>query len=165
MSDITVQMLEPNQIRSVFPLIRQVVPTLDLAGWMRFARRLVNPRRAELGGIVVAQRAARPFPSGLFCYRQQRDLTHGKVLIAEHFVALDLLHPDAVLAALLAELDALGNRFGCNAVRSVLHGSAPDIAGRLTEAGHRPEAAMLFKPMHAPPRRAAARRHPPREVA
>lgn len=165
MADITVQMLEPNQIRSAFPLIRQVVPALDLPGWMRFARPLVNPRRAELGGIVVAQRPARPFPSGLFCYRQQRDLTHGKVLLAEHLVALDLLQPDAVLAALLAELDALGKRFGCNAVRSVLHGSAPDIAGRLSEAGHQPEAALLFKPMHSPPHRVAARRRMSREVA
>jgi len=165
MADITVQMLAPNQIRSVFPLIRQVVPTLDLPGWIRFARPLVNPRRAEIGGIVVAQRPSRAFPSGLFCYRQQRDLTHGKVLIAEHFVALDLLHPDAVLAALLVELDALGKRFGCNAVRSVLHGSAPDIAGRLTAAGHQPEASLLWKPMQSPPRRAAATRRPPRAIA
>jgi hypothetical protein len=149
MAEIAVQMLAPNQIRSVFPLIRQVVPSLDLRGWIRFARPLVNPRRAELGGIVVAQRPPRPFPSGLFCYRQQRDLTHGKVLIAEHFVALDLLHPDAVLAALLAELDALGKRFGCNAVRAILHGSAPDVAGRLTAV--RPGSSPDRRKVRAPP--------------
>jgi len=156
MSDIAVEMLAPNQIRSVFPLIRQVVPTLDLAAWLRFARPLVNPRRAELGGIVVARRPPRPFPSGLFCYRRESDLEHGKVLLAEYFVALDLLDPDAVLAALMAELDSLGRRFGCNAVRSVVHGSDPEVAGGLTAAGHQPEAALLLKPVPPPARRAGA---------
>jgi hypothetical protein len=145
MADITAQMLAPNQVRSVFPLIRQAVPALDLPGWIRFARPLANPRRPERGGIVVARRPPRPFPSGLFCYRQERDLAHGKVLLAEHFVALDLLEPEAILAALLAELDTLGKRFGCDAVRSVLHGPAPEIAGRLAAAGHVPEASLLCK--------------------
>lgn len=147
MADITVQMLAPDQIRSVYPLIRQAVPALDLPGWQRFARGLVHPRRPELGGIVVATRLPRPFPCGLFCYRQERDLTHGKVLIGEHFVALDLLEPDIVLAALVAELDALAKRFGCDAVRSVVHGSAPDVASGLAAAGHRPEASLLWKPI------------------
>jgi len=151
MADITVQMLAPAQIRSVFPLIRQVVPTLDLAGWLRFARPLVNPRRPELGGIVVAQRPPRPFPSGVFCYRQERDLAHGKTLIAEHFVAIDLLEPEAVMAALLAELDVLARRFDCDAVRSIVHGSSPEIAGGLAAAGHRPEASLLWKQMRPPP--------------
>lgn len=164
MADITIQMLAPDQLRSVFPLIRQAVPTLDLQGWMRFARPLVNPRRPEQGGIVVATRSPRPFPSGLFCYRQERDLTHGRVLIAEHFVALDLLDPDAVLAALVAELDALAKRFGCGAVRSVVHRSAPDVTGGLAAAGHQPEASLLWKPVPAPARRVGAGK-PPRPRA
>ncbi len=158
MPDITVEMLAPDQIRSVFPLIRQVVPTLDLAAWLRFARPLVNPRRAEAGGIVVARRPQRPFPSGLFCYRRESHLEHGKVLLAEHFVALDLLDPEAVLAALLAELDSLGRRFGCDVVRSVVHGSNPEVAGGLTAAGHLPEAALLLKAVPLPTRRVGATR-------
>lgn len=142
----------------MYPLIRQLVPTLDLAGWMRFARPLVNARRAGVGGIVVARRPPRPFPSGLFCYRLQRDLAHGKVLLAEHFVALDLLDPEAVLAALLAELDALGRRLGCDVVRAVVHRSAPDVAGGLAAAGHQPEAALLWKPMRPPARQPGAGR-------
>ena len=93
MADIIVQMLPPNHVRSVFPLIRQAVPGLDLPGWIRFARPLVNPRHPELGGIVVAQRPPRPFPSGLFCYRQERDLARGKVLLAEHFVGTRSARP------------------------------------------------------------------------
>jgi hypothetical protein len=153
MADIDVHTLAPDQVRSVYPLIRQAVPTLDLAGWLRFARTLTHPRRPELGGIVVATRPPRPFPCGLFCYRQERDLIHGKVLVAEHFVALDLLEPDLVLAALVNELDALAKRFGCAAVRSVVHGSATEIAGGLAAAGHQPEASLLlWKPIPVPPR-------------
>ena len=157
MADIDIQMLAPDQVRSVFPLIRQAVPTLDLSAWLRFARPLIHPRRPELGGIVVATRPPRPFPSGLFCYRQERDLTHGKILVAEHFVALDLLDPDHVLAALVNELDTLAKRFGCKAVRSVVHGSAPDVAGGLAAAGHQPEASLLWKPVPPANRRGAGR--------
>jgi hypothetical protein len=159
MADIDVQMLAPDQIRSVYPLIRQVVPTLDLPAWQRFARTVLNPRRPELGGIVVATRPPRPFPCGLFCYRQEHDLTRGKILVAEHFVALDLLDPDHVLAALVNELESLARRFGCEAVRSVVHGSAPDVAGGLAAAGHQPETKLLlWKPMSSPPRRGGAGR-------
>lgn len=158
MTDIDVQMLAPDQVRSVYPLIRQVVPTLDLAGWLRFARTVMHPRRPELGGIVVATRPPRPFPCGLFCYRQEQDLTRGKLLVAEHFVALDLLEPEIVLAALVNELDTLAKRFGCAAVRSVVHGSAPDVAGGLAAAGHQPEPSLLlWKPMPPPARRARVR--------
>lgn len=157
MADIDVQMLTPDQVRSVYPLIRQAVPTIDLAGWQRFARTVMHPRRPELGGIVVATRPPRPFPCGLFCYRQEQDLTRGKVLVAEHFVALDLLEPDLVLAALVDELDALARRFGCAAVRSVVHGSAPEVAGGLAAAGHQPETSMLlWKPIPASSRHAGA---------
>jgi hypothetical protein len=166
MADIAVEMLTPDQVRSVFPLIRQVVPALDLPGWMRFARGLTRARRPELGGIVVARRPPRPFPCGLFCYRQDHDLAHGKVLIAEHFVALDLLEPEAVLAALVKELDALARQFGCDAVRSVVHGSAPEVAGGLAAAGHVPEASLLWKPMPEPPRRrGGGKRTPSRACA
>jgi hypothetical protein len=156
MTDIDVRMLAPDQVRSVCPLIRQVVPTLNLTGWTRFARPLVNPRRPELGGIVVATRPPRPFPCGLFCYRQDRDLAHGKVLVAEHFVALDLLDPDAVLAALVGELDSLAKRFSCDAVQSVVHGSSPEVRGGLAAAGHEPDASLLWKPMPSRGRRAGA---------
>ncbi len=77
----------------------------------------------------VASRPPRPFPCALSGYREEQGLTRGKVLVAEHFVALDPLEPELVLAAPVNELDALAERFGCAAVRSVVHGSAPDVSG------------------------------------
>lgn len=143
--DFITRALSRDQLRSVYPLIREAVPTIDLATWLRFARLLAAPRRAGQCGIIVARRKGREFPSGLFCYRVDDDLQLGKVLIAEHFVAVDLLDPGAVLGALVEELDALAKRLGCMAVRSVVHGGTSEIEDGLYPAGHRPEGALLLK--------------------
>jgi hypothetical protein len=144
MPDFEIEELTRDQIRSVYPLIREAVPTLDLPTWLRFARQLTGPRRGGQGGIIAARRAGRIFPSGLFCYRVEDDLKLGKVLTADHFVAVDLLAPGAVLAALVEELDGLAKRLGCKAVRSLVHGGAPSVEDGLYAAGHRPEGASLL---------------------
>ena len=143
--DLITDELTRDQIRSVYPLIREAVPTIDLPSWLRFAQQLTAPRRAGQCGIIVARRGGRAFPSGLFCYRVEGDLQLGKVLIAEHFVAIDLLDPGGVLTALVEELDVLAKRLDCGAVRSVVHGGASDIEDGLHAAGHRPEGALLLK--------------------
>ena len=134
---------------------------------MRFARQLVGPRRGGQCGIVAARREGRAFPCGLFCYRVEEDLKLGKVLIADHFVAVDLLEPAAVLAALVQELDGLAKRLGCRAMRSLVHGGAPDVEGGLYAAGHRPEGASLLlkKLLEAPHGRGAGGRSRPRLVS
>jgi hypothetical protein len=152
MADFVIGVLSREQIHAVYPLIREAVPTLDLSTWLRFARQLTGPRRAGQCGIVVARRQGRAYPCGLFCYQVANDLSLGKVLIADHFVAVDLLDPGAVLTALVEELDALAKRLGCQAVRSLVHSGAPDVAGGLYAAGHRPEASLLLKTLLEAPR-------------
>ena len=146
MSGFIVRPLAPDELRSVYPLIREAMPSITLTAWLAFAKPLLN-RRAAHTGIIAARRAGRAFPSGLFCYRVDTDLENGRVLIAEHFVAVDLLDPQAVLAALVAELDALGQRLGCDAVRSVVHGNENAVSGGLFAAGHAPEASLMLKPL------------------
>ena len=149
MMTFTITTLAQDEARSVFPLIREAVPGLELAAWLRFARQLTLVRGVHIGGIVVARRTGRAFPNGLFCYRIDQDLELGRVLVAEHFVAVDLLDPPAVLAALVVELESLGRRFDCVAVRSVVHSADGAVAGGLSAAGHRPEGSLLFKPLSA----------------
>jgi hypothetical protein len=163
MPDFEIEELTRDRIRSVYPVIREAVPTLDLPSWLRFARQLAGPRRGNQGGIIAARRAGRVFPSGLFCYRVEDDLKLGKVLIADHFVAIDLLDPGAVLAALVEELDGLAKRLGCKAVRSLVHGGAPSVEDGLYAAGHRPEgASLLLKELLEPSHTAhPGRRGPP----
>jgi hypothetical protein len=148
MPAFTVRALAPDEIRSAFPLIREAMPAIDLNAWTDFGRRLTGRRHGN-AGIMAAWREGRPFPCGLFCYRVGNILGQGRVLIAEYFVAIDLLDPKGVLDALVAELDALGQRLGCAAVRSVVHGSERDLAGGLVAAGHAPEASLLLKALVA----------------
>src|SRR4051794_31507666 len=101
MADFIIELLTRDQIRSVYPLVREAVPAIDLATWLHFARQLTGSRRGAQYGIVAARRECRVCPCGLFCYRVEDDLELGKVLIADHFVAVDLLEPAAVLVALV----------------------------------------------------------------
>jgi hypothetical protein len=155
MAEFITEVLARDQIRAVYPLVREAVSTIDLSTWLRFARQLTGPRRVDQCGIVAARREGRIFPCGLFCYRVEDDLKLGKVLIADHFVAVDLLDPAAVLTALVRELDSLAKRLGCVAVRSLVHGGASDLEGGLHAAGHRPEDASLLlkKLLETPPGR------------
>jgi hypothetical protein len=143
MTSFIVEPLARDQIRAVYPLIREAIPGLSLAAWLRFAQAATAARRGSQSGIIVARREGHDFPNGLFCYRVDRDPALGKILVAEHFVAVDLLHPDEVLAALVAELDALGKRLGCKAVRSIVHGA--DVEGGLAQAGHANVGSILGK--------------------
>ena len=52
MADFIIEVLSREQIRSVYPLVREAVPTLDLSTWLRFARQLTGPRRGGQCGIV-----------------------------------------------------------------------------------------------------------------
>jgi hypothetical protein len=139
----SVEPLARGQIRAVYPLIREAIPGLGVAAWLRFAQTATNPRRKSNAGIIVARREGHDFPSGLFCYRVDPDPAHGKILVAEHFVAVDLLHPEDVLAALVDELDALGQRLGCKVVRSIVHHA--DVEGGLAQAGHAMIGSILGK--------------------
>lgn len=159
MSAFTCQNLLPEQAAHVFPLMREAVPGLDLKTWLRFARKITNPRRAAHGGIIVVQRRARPMPCGLFVYHRDHDLAHGPILVAEHFVAMDLLDAEPVMRALIAGLDTLARHLGCTAIRAMVLGQTSLVAAGLRAAGHRPEGATLWKQLpaeslhsrHAPP--------------
>ena len=143
MTPFTVEPLSRQQIRAVYPLIREAIPGLSLADWLRFAQGATSGRRGTQAGIIVARREHHDFPNGLFCYRVDPDPALGKVLVAEHFVAVDLLHPQDVLAALVEELDALAKRLGCKAVRSIVHRA--DVEGGLAMAGHATIGSILGK--------------------
>lgn len=147
MSAFTCNNLAPDQVHTVYPLVREVVPTLDLKTWTRIARRIANPRRADQGGIRVVLRSPRQLPCGLFLYRREHDLAHGPILIAEHMVAVDVLDPQSVMSALVGELDALAERLGCSAIRTMVLGQTSLAASGLYAAGHRPEGATLWKPI------------------
>lgn len=70
---------------------------------------------------------------------------------AEHFIALDLLHPEAVLRALLSALDELGQALGCDSIRSIVHGGRTELLDDFHVAGHAWEGVTLSKTLAGRP--------------
>jgi hypothetical protein len=144
-NDVVVQAIVPADIRPLFPLIQAVEPGLVWSQWDRYARHLARGRARSKDGIIVARRRCQTHPCGAVCYGQQRDLRYGLMLTAEHFVAVDLLYPEVVLAALASALDDLAARFNCAAIRSIVRKSDADIVEELRMAGHRDDGRTLTK--------------------
>jgi hypothetical protein len=142
---LIVERLSRKDGRTVYPLMREVVPSLSMLRWLTYARRLPRGPGPGRTGILIARRLGYPHPSGAVCYRRDRDITHGSVLTAEHFIALDLLYPEAILSALLSELDSIAVSLGCAAIRSIVHGGRPGLVAELCLAGHKAEGVTLTK--------------------
>jgi hypothetical protein len=147
MTEFVVETLPPEQIRTVYPLMREVVPELQLGEWLRFARQLTRARRRDPSGIVATRRPAQPWPSGVFCYQRKQELGVGPVLVVGHLVALDLFRPAAALAALMTQLDAIAKELGCVAIYTTVHRGSVPTTDDLFAAGYRPEGAVLMKPV------------------
>lgn len=150
MSGFACHPLRMDQALAVYPLIREAIPGVDLRAWLQFARRATDPRRAGREGIMVVSRRPRLLPCGLFVYRREDDLERGAVLVAEHFIAVDVLDPDPVMQALIAELDGLALRLGCSAIRAMVMTPSSVLTNSLQAAGHKPEGAALWKEVGSP---------------
>ncbi|MCO6417906.1 hypothetical protein JYK14_17305 [Siccirubricoccus sp. KC 17139] len=149
MPSLIVAPLQPAEFRPAYPLVRAVAPRVSLAEWLRFARRATARSRANLEGVTTVRHPGRAFPSGLCCWRRDHDLEEGRVLTAEHIIALDLLDTAPVIDALTAELERIAVRLQCRSLRSVLHPQAAPLADRLKLRGHRLAATLLTKPVNA----------------
>jgi hypothetical protein len=145
MSGFTSHVVAPHEVRTVYPLVREAVAGLDLKTWVGFARKIADPRRAGQGGIVAVTRQGRHLPCGMFLYRREKQLPAGAVLVAEHFVAVDVLDPAPVVEALVATLDTLAERLGCTAIRVLVPGDDSLLQSGLRAAGHRTRGVALGK--------------------
>lgn len=145
MAGFTSHIVVPDEVRTLFPLVREAVPGLELREWINYARPVTNPRHAGREGIVAVRRVPWPLPCGLFLYRRDIDLGYGPVLATEYFVALDVLDPAPVVRALTEEMDTLARRFGCSAIRALVRRHSPAVDAGLREAGLTAEGAMLWK--------------------
>jgi hypothetical protein len=139
---LVTERLQPEQIRTLYPLMRASQPALLLPDWLRYARRVTAARAQSREGVLVVRRPALRHPSGAVCYRRDRGMGPASTLTAEHFIALDLLEPAAVLAALAEGLDGVAERLGCNTILSIVHGD-PSLVENLRSAGHAPDGVVL----------------------
>jgi hypothetical protein len=136
MPDLVVEQLSEGQVRRAFALMRLAMPELTPQAWLQFARPAASgggavPRK----GILVVRRHAQPHLCGAVCYRREKDLRAGSVLIAEYFVAVDLFHPGVVLERLLDGLERTASGLGCREVRSYVETAAPHLAEHFRAVG------------------------------
>ncbi len=152
--DITVKSLTADRLNQAFPLIQAIAPNITLEAWKEFALPLV-PRSGDdrrwQGGILIVE-DGRGYISGLVAYRVQRDLLHGPVLVAEHFVAFDFFERDRIAEALARALEGLAAGHRCAAIHTVLpegaeRGRRQWLIDMLKLRGHQPHRVALHKPM------------------
>ncbi|MDE2005653.1 MAG: hypothetical protein KGI51_03725 [Rhodospirillales bacterium] len=150
MSGIAVAPLQAVEIDLAYPLARQAVPGLSWADWRRHARAALAAAPRGRGGIMAARREGRAHPGGLVCWRRESELGGGAVLVASHFVALDILDPAPVLAALVAAVEREAAALGCRAVRARIAADCDAVGRVLAEAGLRREGAEMVKGVERP---------------
>ena len=148
--EVLVRPILAGDIRPLFPLMQAQDRSLTWPRWHAYARRMLRGGGQGRQGIVVARRAGHRMPCGAVCYRLDHDLHFGQILTAEHFVALDLLYPGAVRAALARALEGRASELGCAVIRSLLHETDAEAAEDLRRAGHRPDGLMLVKERDQP---------------
>ncbi len=145
---LVAERLFPQQARLAYPLMREVVPGLTLTTWLRYARRMTGRGDPPDRGILTVRRAASPILCGAVCYRRDYDPALGAILTAEHFVAVDLLHPGAVLDALEMGLQEVAVSLRCAAMRSMV--DMPCTSRDLRASGHRQTGEILLRSLAEP---------------
>jgi hypothetical protein len=154
MADVLVGPIAAGDIRPLYPLMQAAEPDLKLSAWLSYSRRMTKAKIGARAGIMVARRRGHTLPCGAVHYRLDRNLRYGQLLTAEHFIAIDLLYPHAVLTALFEALDGVamrsilhenGHENGRDSGHDSGHDSGADLLDRLSVAGHRRDGMTLTK--------------------
>lgn len=124
---------------------RQLRPEVGVAEWLHFGRAMMRTRKWGRQGIVTVRYPGQRFPCGMVHYSLGHDPGYGRALIADHMVAMDLLHPATIVEALLEELEALRSRLRCQAVRVIVRNEAEGPTLNPSLRGFRHEGAILRK--------------------
>ncbi len=155
---LEIRPLTAEGIAQAFPLIQASLPQVTLEAWHEFAAALVAQGASATTGIILVV-GERDTIAGLCSYRVERDLVHGLLLNADHFLAFDLFDRRAVAHALAAGVEEVAREHHCAAVHTnllcprgaALAGGGVVAGGGLVKVlctrGHRIEALGMCKPL------------------
>lgn len=113
------------QIDQAYPLIGAIAPALGVERWRAFAAAMIGegaasaPGGAMPCGIMTVQNA-NGYIHGLFSYNVEQDLRHGRALVVDNFVVLDLFDLPGAAEVLLHAMDGLARDLGCTAIHTNL---------------------------------------------
>ena len=134
MRSLSVELLTLAEIDRAFPLIAATLPDIHPDEWHSFAARLIGNRGTGTCGILAAQ-AEGGYLTGLCVYHQIDSIALGRSLLAESFVALDLIDPAVVIDALADALKMTAARQGCARVRAWAPSRRGGLIGHLKASG------------------------------
>lgn len=146
-----VQALNSEKVDQAYALVRVVSPRISLESWRDFAGALLSPSEAPESGILAVE-DGRGYIKGFVGYVVDRDLEHGRTLLAKNFVALDGTEEGrkAVAFVLINATEDLARDKRCGFIRTIVH--EPEAALRdlwiidvLRGSGHHTEARRFIK--------------------
>ncbi|ANC92345.1 hypothetical protein A6A40_10760 [Azospirillum humicireducens] len=121
--------LDRRQIDQAYPLVCAIAPGLGVDQWRAFAAALLGtatkgssaeaPRLPAEAGIITVQNV-QGYMHGLFSYKVEPHLRHGRVLSVDNFVVLDLFDLAGIAETLLRAMEVLARRLGCAAIHTTL---------------------------------------------
>ncbi len=149
MRNLETRPLTPERVAQAFPLVQIAFPALSLEDWRDFA---APPARAQgqVDGGIITVVSDQGYIVGLCCYRVAQDFQHGAVLMADPFLALDLLDLKAVARALADAIESLARERRCTAIHTSLpetevKGADAWLVRILRSRGHRVESLRMCK--------------------
>lgn len=109
--------LRKAQIGQAFPVIQEVSGKLSLEAWTEYAEDLLcgTTTAAENGGVIVAETQSKRI-RGLFVYKVENSLDHGRSLVIQHLV-LPGLGRTTVATALYESIRRLAAKNRCVCIR------------------------------------------------
>ena len=126
MRRLTTRRLTPERIAQAYPVIRMAMPNLSFEAWCRFAEEQIADDEPPRG--LVTGESEQDYIVGLGAYRLERDLQDDRVLIANHFVAVDLIRREVVAETLAQELESVAKQHRCSALHTCLPGRGTKTA-------------------------------------
>jgi hypothetical protein len=152
MRELRLVPLQNDRIHQAYPLIQAVRPGLSLEQWAAYAARVLRDAEADNGGIATLQDAT-GLMVGLFVYHVASEPDHGRTLMVEDFVALDIIAPHAVAEHLAQAMESIARQLRCRAVHTAVScgegKTGQYLVDMLHELGHRLESFRLCKSISA----------------
>ena len=115
-SSISVQSLSQDDAQQAYPLVKTLCPEATEERWVGFVKSCHERcRDARAAGVMIAK-DERGYMVGLYSYVVEEDLTHGRTLEVDHFIAADFVGRGRVPASLRLAMDKQAAALDCQAL-------------------------------------------------
>ena len=138
-----------DRIMQAFPVVQAAWPSVDLAVWKNFVRFFRAENTAGQSDVVALRNPA-GYLCGVLAYRRDWDLQTGPILIAQLFLAIDLLNSSRTIGALIEAVEARAYQLGCAAIQVRLCKEQVQLATCLNKLGLVCEASIFSRNKPAP---------------